>query len=355
MKKIALRYLMGSAAFLILGATAVRADDRTEADRGQAVSVVASTVPANGDLNPYGVARVRTTKGRLHAGQILVSNFNNSANLQGTGTTIVQISPQGTTTLFAQINAASLPGACPGGVGLTTSLVALRSGFVIVGSLPTTDGTAATIGPGCLIVLDSNGTVVETLSGPLINGPWDMTARDHENSTALFVANVLDGSVVRIMLDISSMAKPAVKSMTVIGSGFSHRTDPAALVIGPTGVGLGEDGILYVADSLNNRIAAIPHAISRTSSAGTGTTVSQGGTLNDPLGLAIGPDKDAIATVNGNDGFLVITTADGRQVFKKLLDSTGTPPGNGTLFGLTFAGEAIYFVDDGTNTLNVLR
>src|SRR5579871_4728160 len=104
---------------------------------------VASTVPSNGDLNPYGVAMVQRTSGNLIAGHVLVSNFNNSANLQGTGTTIMDIAPDGTAKVFAQIDASQLPGPCPGGVGLTTALVVLRSGWVIVGSLPTTDGTAA--------------------------------------------------------------------------------------------------------------------------------------------------------------------------------------------------------------------
>ncbi|HEX7994954.1 MAG TPA: hypothetical protein VF506_13615, partial [Streptosporangiaceae bacterium] len=48
-------------------------------------SRVASTVPANGDVNPYGVVVVRHSQGRLHEGDVLVSNFNNSKNLQGTG------------------------------------------------------------------------------------------------------------------------------------------------------------------------------------------------------------------------------------------------------------------------------
>ena len=61
------------------------------------ILTVASTVPPNGDVNPYGVAIVPNTIGNLQAGNILVSNFNNSANLQGTGTTIVQITPGGTT------------------------------------------------------------------------------------------------------------------------------------------------------------------------------------------------------------------------------------------------------------------
>jgi hypothetical protein len=97
-------------------------------------------------------------------GHILVSNFNNSANLQGTGTTIVDIAPNGTASLFAWIDASSLPGQCPGGVGLTTALVVLRAGWVIVGSLPTTDGMSATAQAGCLIVLNKQGAVVETIA-----------------------------------------------------------------------------------------------------------------------------------------------------------------------------------------------
>ncbi len=96
---------------------------------------VASTVPGNGDINPYGVAVVRRSTGSLVEGDVLVSNFNNAANQQGTGTSIVEVARDGTTTLFAQINAANLPGACPGGVGLTTALVVLLKGWVIVGSL----------------------------------------------------------------------------------------------------------------------------------------------------------------------------------------------------------------------------
>ena len=51
------------------------------------VSTLASAVPPNGDVNPYGVAVVPVTMGALVANSVLVSNFNNSANLQGTGTT----------------------------------------------------------------------------------------------------------------------------------------------------------------------------------------------------------------------------------------------------------------------------
>jgi hypothetical protein len=331
------------------------------------INPVASTVPANGDVNPYGVALIPQSKGKLVEGNILISNFNNSANQQGTGSTIVQISPTGAFQLFAQINAKSLPGSCPGGVGLTTALVALRSGWVVVGSLPTSDGTSATAQKGCLIILDSNGQVVETISGGKIAGPWDMTAFDGDQTAALFVTNVLNNidpnapkpsdtaTVVRVVLQVNRSDKPQVMETTVIGSGFPARFDPAALVIGPTGVALdGNNDLLLVADSLNNRIAGIPNPVTRTTSAGTGVTLSQGGALNDPLGMSRAPSGNIIVA-NGGDGNLVEITDDGKQVATKLVDSSGSPPGSGALFGLLAIENKIFFVDDALNFLNVLE
>ena len=333
------------------------------------INTVSSTVPRDGDVNPYGVAVVARSVGRLRAGDILVSNFNDSQNLQGTGTTIVKISPQGELNGFAEIDARSLPGPCPGGVGLTTALVVLRSGWVIVGSLPTSDGTSATMQAGCLLIVNSNGRLVMTLSGGAINGPWDMTALDQGDSALLFVTNVLNGTVagagsvvdrgtvVRIALSVDDDSISEL-SRTVIGEGFGERTDPAALVVGPTGVGLAADGTLFVADSVSSRIVAIEDAVSRRH-ATRGMVVSSGGALNDPLGLAIAPNGD-ILTANGGDGNLVETTPGGHQVEVQALDTTPAPPGapgNGTLFGLAVApgGSGVYFVDDGTNTLNLLH
>jgi sugar lactone lactonase YvrE len=332
------------------------------------ISVVASTVPANGDVNPYGLVRVPQSAGSLVQGNLLVSNFNNSDNLQGTGTTIVQIAPDGAVSLFAQVDANHLPGPCPGGIGLTTALSVLRSGWVIVGSLPTTDGTSATAQAGCLLVLNSKGKVVETFYGSLIDGPWDMTTLDSGSSADLFVTNVLNGTVaaggkvvhggtvVRLTLNVTHTAMPSLQSITVIGSGFAERTDPAALVIGPTGLGLsGNADTLYVADSLNNRVTAIPDPVFRVTSAGIGATVTQGGSLNDPLGLTVAPDGN-ILTVNGNNGLLVTTTPDGNQISKQLLDNTGSPPGAGALFGLVDTqSEGLYYVDDASNTLNLSK
>ena len=364
------RLLAGGALTAALALAAVAAPAAAaDAATVPIITTVASTVPENGDVNPYGVAVVPDSIGALHRGDILVSNFNNVSNLQGTGTTIVQITPSGRVSTFAEIDAGHLPGPCPGGVGLTTALSVLRSGWVIVGSLPTADGTSATAKAGCLLVLDSHGTVRETIAGPEINGPWDMTAADYGSHADLFVTNVLNGTVagggkivrrgtvLRISLAISpcGCGLPKPVAVTVIGSGFPERTDPTALVLGPTGLGLSPWGTLYVADTVGNRIAAIPGALKREHSAGTGNTLTRGGALNGPLGLITTPDGK-ILTVNGGDGNLVPITPAGRQLPTVQLDDTGTPPGAGALFGLALAPHhGVYFVDDNENALNLLH
>ena len=338
------------------------------------VTPLASTIPQNGDVNPYGVAVVPRDNGDLHQGNVLVSNFNNKANVQGTGTTIVQVTPGGQVSQFAKIG--NMAGACPGGVGLTTALVALRSGWVIVGSLPTKQVSGNTVisGSGCLIVLDDQGKVQETFTGHGINGPWDMTSLDLGGIAELFVTNVLNGTVAAggntvnggtvLRLVISTDGTPQLLRARTIGSGFGEHTDPAALVIGPTGVGLGPDGTLYVADTVANRIAAIPNAAGRFSDDGTGTTITTNGALNGPLGLAIAPNGD-ILTVNSGDGNMVETTPGHVQAEVKTVDDQGDPAGAGNLFGLAVkpGADAVYFVDDfggpsangQTNNLNLFH
>jgi hypothetical protein len=84
-------------------------------------------------------------------------------------------------------------------------------------------------------------------------------------------------------------------------------------------------------------------------------TLSANQFLNSPLGLAVAPNGH-ILTVNSNDGFITEIAPDGTQLAHELLDNTGSPPGAGTLFGLLTVGNSkVYFVDDGTNTLNLLH
>ena len=356
------------AVVMALPAIAQAAGRRPFLSRFSTLDMVGSTVPANGDINPYGIAVVPRTTGNLVAGDVLVSNFNASSNFQGTGTTIVELTPGGSQSLFAGIDPMTAPASnCPGGIGLTTALVALRNGDVIVGSLPTTttDGLTTPSGSGCLLVLDSSGNVVDTISGGTINGPWDMTAADHGDSVTLFVTNVLNGTVEangsvvnggtvsRLRLKFRhGNSVPTLVSDQVIADGFGERTDSAALVIGPTGVAL-DRGTLYVADTLGDRIAAISNPLRRkTIVHDAGTTVASGSPLNGPLGLTRVPGGDLVAA-NADDGNLVEITPAGTFVDTKTVE---TAFGAGSLFGLTPDGrDGMYFVDDGFNNLTLLH
>jgi len=332
------------------------------------LTTIASTVPHNGDVNPYGIAIIRHSTGRLRAGDVLISNFNDKANQQGTGKTLVEISPGGHRSLFASVRRSMLPGSCPGGVGLTTALEVLPGGWVVVGSTPSSNGMAATAKAGCLIVLNSMGKVAETISGYGINGPWDSTAVVRGHVADLFVTNVLNGTVaaggkvvhrgtvVRLGLKLHRFAPPTLASWTTIGSGFAQQTNAAAFILGPTGVGLGRHGTLYVADTQNSRITGIPNALTRSGTAGTGFLLTRGGQLNMPLGLAIAPDGHVL-TVNGGNGKVVETTPGGVQIAWRYLDTSGSPKGAGALFGLAVRPglRGVYYVDDAVNTLPLLH
>ncbi len=323
-----------------------------------------STVPPDGDVNPYGIVVVPSSVGKLVAGDLLVSNFNDKSNNQGTGTTIVQVTTGGKTSTFVQIRSHRLPGSCPGGVGLTTALSVLPGGYVVVGSLPTTNGKSATAKYGCLIVLDPSGHPVSTIAGPQIQGPWDMTAVNQGSHTTLFVSMVLNGgaaegvhtidnsTVLRITLTSPPGQPPKVLAEHVIADRIPWRDDPSALAIGPTGLALAQNGTLYVADTLDNRIAAISDAMARTNAAhDAGTTVSMGQHLKQPLGLVLVPNGDILATDAG-DGNVVEITPAGKQLMTRALD---TKTGAGSLFGLVLDGDKIYYVDDGDNTVKVLQ
>jgi plastocyanin len=330
------------------------------------VSKVASTVPANGDVNPYGIVLVPTSAGKLRAGQMLISNFNAKEGGQGTGTTIVQVSTAGKVSPFATIDAKALPGSCPGGVGLTTALNILPGGYVVVGSLPTTNGKTATAEYGCLIVLNSEGKAIETIASKNIQGPWDSTAKSEGPKTTLFISNALNGgaakgihtidnsTVLRIELESGEHQTPKVLSETVIANGIPWIDSAEALVLGPTGLALADNGTLYVASTEDNRILAISEATTRATPAGKGgTVVAEGGHLKEPLGMVLAPNGDIITT-NGGDGNMVETTPAGKQTTVQTAD---TKTGAGSLFGLVVApgGTGVYFVDDGENTLKLLH
>ncbi len=243
---------------------------------------VASTIPANGDVNPYAVVVAPVSIGRIQQGDVLVGNFNDTHNLQGLGTTIVQYrSGGGRIALFA--SAPRHLAECPGGVGLTTAMTMLRSGYVIVGSMPSNDGTTTSKGPGCLIVFDANGAFVRTIVSKNINGPWsNIAVVDRGSSATLFVTNigvdlqspgqdpVKKANVLRIELALPANRPPVVRGEQIVADGFASQPDKDVFAIGPTGLALGKNGTLYVSDAIGNSVHAIPDALNSKDERGHG-------------------------------------------------------------------------------------
>jgi hypothetical protein len=257
---------------------------------------IVSTVPPNGDLNPYGVAFVPgdfKLGGPLRRGDILVSNFNASSNLQGTGTTIVDVRGSTATPFFQ--------GVAP--LGLTTALAVLKSGFIIVGNFPSPDGSCNDASAGSLLVIDRNGNLVgPPIAGtPMIDGPWDMTVIDSGQDPVVFVSNALSGTVYRFNLNVSG-GSIKVSHATLIAQGYAHQCDPVTFVDGPTGLAYDEDtDALYVASTLDNTVYRVSHATTRTNAASKGVPVySDANHLNGPLALALAPNGHLITANNDN-------------------------------------------------------
>jgi DNA-binding beta-propeller fold protein YncE len=342
--------------------TAVPAGASFAEDAFLPAAINSSTIPANGDVNPYGVAFVPSgfpSGGSIGAGDVLVANFNDSDNVQGTGTTIVRLPERG-------------PLAPPGAaetfftsklVGLSTALGVLRGGFVVVGNVSTKDGSFATIGRGALQIIDRHGKLIATWTDPVfLDGPWDLTIDDHGGYARIFVANVLSGTVSRLDVAVGS-SSVTLQSITTVASGYSHVPNAGAVVLGPTGLAYdAAHDTLYVASTNDNAIYAVSDARARSAPAHKGTLVFASEHLRGPLALRFAPNGNLLAAngdaVNADllhPSEIVEFTSTGDFVREYNVDAS-----QGGAFGLdtrTNDDDSPNFavIDDVTNNLLVIR
>ena len=322
--------------------------------------VISSTIPANGDINPYGVAIVPQgfpSGGSIASGDVLVSNFNNTGNAQGTGTTIVKLTPNGS---VAPAGSAVTFFQGSAGLGLTTALGVLKRGFVLVGNVPTVNGVIQQ--PGSLLFLDRHGNqIAPSPYTNKLNGPWDLTIDDEFDHARVFVSNVNTGTVTRLNLAISATTV-TVTSATVIASNYTVALNSMALILGPTGLAYDAAAdLLYVASTNDNKIFVVAHAGSRASSSGTGTVVFNDPHLRGPLALVFAPNGNLLTSngdaVNGDPtqpSEIVEFTPQGRFVTQFNIDAA-----QGGAFGIGIGQVDRYtvrfaFVDDNANDMTVV-
>jgi DNA-binding beta-propeller fold protein YncE len=362
---------------LTLFASAARADEpKGFLENIHKHTTLASTAISNGDLNPYAIVVAPVSAGKIQKDDVLIDNFNDVSNLQGTGTTIVDYNPATKQTTQIAKLPKQLP-QCPGGVGLTTAMTMLKSGWIVVGSTPSKDGTTKTRGNGCLIVLDPNGKVIDTVADPNISDPWgNVAVIDNGNAATLFVSMagfdvpgsevkdpatgypviIRKATVLRLDLSIPAGKPPAFKNQTVIADGLGAQANKDAFMIGPTGLALAQDGkTLYVSDAVNNRVIAIDDAPTRTNSAGEGREITKDGLLKRPLAMTMTPGGHLLVNNALNGQVVEIDPLSGKQIYAQWIDAdqAQSPPGNGDLFGITMTpdGKGFYYVEDDVNTL----
>ena len=319
-----------------------------------------STNPGNGDQNPYGVVYVPAgfPDTTVQPGNILVANFNDKANNQGQGTTIINIRQDRTKALFARLT--STP-------GLTAAMGILKAGFVLIGSItvPIPSNFPGAVG-GPITVLDSNGRLVTTITSPsLLDGPWGMAVDDDITSAKVWVANVLNGTVIRI--NVTTSPSFHVDSITKIATGYPHINNATMNLLGPSGLAYSEQNhILYVSLSFD-RIYAVANADTLTAPVTLGTLVyADNGNLHGPLGLALLPNGDLVSAQS--DGFGSNPTKPS-ELIEFTPNAHTTPPGvfvanysidsqNGAAFNIAIQQNAdplvplsFAYVDDAENTL----
>jgi hypothetical protein len=333
---------------------------------------VSSTVPSNGDLNPYGVAFVPSgfpNGGKISPGDVLVSNFNDLNNCQAQGTTVIQYTPSNSNESVASPNTATQFFASPQ-LGLSTALGVLKGGFVIVGNVPSgmEEGGMCSAVPsrGTLQIIDRHGTVVKTLTdyvGGFYDSPWDLTiANDNGNTAQLFVSNVLTGTVARLDLAVGG-SNVTIQHQYIIAQGYMHGLNSSAFVLGPTGLALDQSGNLFVASTADNAIYKVSNASKLVPPApvNKGAVAFSDPHLRGPLALVFSP-AGTLLTANGDavnadpahpSEILEFTTA-GEFIRELNIEAT-----EGGAFGLAIntntEGAAFNFavVDDITNSVIV--
>jgi hypothetical protein len=325
----------------------------------QQSTVGSTTDPSGQGLNPYGLAIDWTSNGLVEQGDLIACNFNDAANAQGTGTTVVDLHPNVGASPILIANSPELLGC--------SSLTTLPDGNIV----------AASSQANALVLVSP--TAVNTLSTPYSSdtfyNPWSVIFADEpHNVSALYVSNSTKGTIDRIVLN----SDDSQSSFTEIATGFTVSGSPGS-ILAPSGLTY-DDSIdtLYVVDSANNAVLAFNNVstigadgvqVSVSGStdsfsganAGNVQVIASGAPLNGPISAALLPSGNLIVgnTLDASSTNLMLEIQPGGPgagvVYTRNVD-TGAA---GALFGITigfdnYGNPVIFYNDDNTNTVDAL-
>jgi len=321
---------------------------------------VASLIAPDGDRDPFGIAIVPLTMGKLTAGNLLVAEFGDKQGTAGAGTTILQVNPAtGKTSVFFRGG----PVAGPVGVAVNPA----NDGVWVGDYGKAASGTAA----NDLLILP-NGKVKAVYTGATTHGAaslvgvWGQGVSASDGKVSFYYGNAGNagtgtggGDVVRLTPHpkgpVNGQPVNATYARIATGQGETPRGGNAATAAGPQGYAFAADGTLYETNDADNTLYAIPHAAIATSPVTT-QIVYRGHALQSPENVVIDPRNGDLLVVSANDNRLVVITPGGKLVATR--DLAAHQPA-GALFGLAIgtnpAGDLVlYYTNSNTSTLHEL-
>jgi hypothetical protein len=315
------------------------------------ITTIGSTVdPKNGDQNPYGLAIAPITSGLMTAGDLMISNFNDAANVQGNGTTIEILHPT--------------PGSKPTRFVQDPSLKGCAGLAPDSQNNPWGAAYSANLAP----FYTADGKIVSTLSKGPWDGPWGEAYLAPAGTVAPFfvTTNAKNGSLVNVNLAGTTFVT------TVTGFSINAGAVPGTIygLSGPTYDAASDT--LYVVDSNLNRVVAFAkYSTMKASavkvdskgvfsgpSAALAKVVFSGAPLELPISAALLFNGHlVVGNTGGNKGqnlLVEISPATGKVVATQNLDNGVA----GALFGIVATGTSaatakIFFNDDNDNTVKM--
>ncbi|MBV8066754.1 MAG: hypothetical protein JO113_02170 [Candidatus Eremiobacteraeota bacterium] len=314
--------------------------------------VIGSTIdPKHGQLNPYGLTVAPSTVGDFTKGDLVVCNFNDKQNVQGTGYTIVALHPK--------------PGSSPTLVSSSKTLVgcdalALSSGDDIWAAAFTADDNP---------IISASGKLEGNISGKKFDHPFgQIFAQPTSGNPAFYESNAGRGTIVRIKLGSKF-------EYNVIARGFAVNHGQPGSIFAPSGLAYNPDGDkLYIVDGTNNTVVVFSNVssirrdgvfVSSDGKSFSGPDASDakllyaGKPLDGPISSALLANGNLVVGNTSNpsgQNIMVELSPSGKVLATRNVDK-GAP---GAIFGMVATGSnandtKLYFNDDNDNNLQVLE
>jgi hypothetical protein len=312
-----------------------------------------------GELNPYGLDVAKSDSPPISpiikAGDLVICNFNNKKNIQGTGSTILALRP--------------VVGSKPTFIAQDPSLVGCNA----IALSPNDVSWAAVYSANDNPLVDATGTVLTTLPFGPWHGPFGEAFSRKQGpfgKAAFYVTNAGDGTIVRV-----NILTAGGFSFDVIATGFAINGGVPGAILGPSGLQYdAKNDNLYVVDGADNSLTVFKH-VSTIPPGGIylkngifggpfhnrARRVFSGSPLKGPISSALLPNGHLVLGNTLDAGFsnlmVEISPSRGKVVATKNVDDKIAP---GALFGMVATGTSdddvqLFYNDDNTNTLNVLR